>query len=210
MRTQLNTWMVKSSFAIAMVTAGNFAAVASTLTLRAGNVVPVSLDNRLSSDHSMQGDRFTATVRSGYLNLPEGTRIEGVVRRAVPKSGNRPGVLVLAFTGMTLENGRHYTIDGTPTNLDPKSVTTKNGRLVAKAGTSNKRLTYVGYGAGAGVLYSVLTGGKNILTNTLLGAGLGYLGGSLEKGSKNQKNNVKLNEGSKMGVLLHKARTVRT
>lgn len=210
MRTQKNTWMIKASVAATMATVGSFAAMASTVTLSAGNVIPVNLDSRLTSDHSQKGDRFTATVQSGYLNLPKGTKVQGVVQRVSAKTDSQPGMIVLAFTGITLPNGTRYTLDGSPTSLDPKSVTTKNGRLVATPGTKNKRLTYVGYGAGAGVLYSVLHGGRDILKDTLIGAGAGLLGGAFEKGSSNQKNNVLLQPGSKMGVLLHKSRSIRT
>ena len=201
--------MLKATLATTMATVGSFAAMASTVTLGAGNVIPVSLDNRLSSDHSVPGDKITATVKSGYLNLPNGTKVQGVVRKAVAKTDSQPGMLVLAYTGITLPNGRHYALDGSPTGLDSKSVTTKNGRLIANPGTKDKRMTYVGYGAGAGVLYSVLHGGKDIVKDTLIGAAAGYLGGALEKGSDKQKNNVLLNGGTKMGVLLHKSRTLR-
>lgn len=181
-----------------------------SIVMNAGTVIPVTLDQALSSDHSMKGDTFTATIRSRYLGMPEGTRVEGIVRAAVVKTNDRPGALVLDFVRVVTPNGSRTTIDGSPVGLDSKSVTTnRDGRLVAKSGTKNKRLTYVGYGAGAGALVSLLGGGKNFLQNTVIGGGLGYLVGALEKGGSKQTNNVTLKEGSTLGVVLHNSATLR-
>jgi hypothetical protein len=195
---------------VSLLTLGNVNALASRVALRAGTVLPVRLDSNLSSDNSMRGDTFTATVRSGYYGLPEGTKVDGVVRRVSPRTSNKAGFLVLGFTAIVLPNGRRTIIDGSPVNLDSKSVTTSaNGRMVAKSGAKNQRLTYVGYGAGAGALVSVIDGGRNFLKDTAIGAGLGYLGGALEKGRSTQKNNVLLKGGTSLGVLLHQSKTIR-
>jgi hypothetical protein len=81
--------------------------------LNAGTVIPATLNVSLNSDDNVRGDRFSADVRGGARGLPSGTRIEGVVDRAVPKSGNRPGYLNLRFTRLLLPNGQSYPIQAT-------------------------------------------------------------------------------------------------
>ncbi|HZO87131.1 MAG TPA: copper amine oxidase N-terminal domain-containing protein [Chthonomonadaceae bacterium] len=183
---------------------------ARTIRLDAGTVIPVRLDQTLSSNDSQQGDTFTATVRpsdgtgdndyADYTALPVGTKVEGVVRTARPRSGKNPGVLDLDFRRVRLPDGRSYSIDGSLIGLDSKSVTrTKDGRLIAKPGHKTDRLTYVGYGAGAGLIIGMLT--KRPLEDALWGAGLGYLYGALQKGNTEVKD-VTLKPGTEFGVRL--------
>ena len=181
---------------------------AAAIRLDAGTVIPVTLDRQLTSNGNAKGDHFTATVKgdnASYLGLPAGSVVEGVIREAKAKEGNNPGVLDLAFNHIRLPNGHSYAITGSTIGLDNKSVTkTSNGKIVAKSSSRNNRLTYVGYGAGAGLLASVLSGGKLHLENIGIGAGLGYLIGSLEKNRKHP-NDVSLKAGTKMGVRLDRS-----
>ena len=181
---------------------------ASAVKLDAGTVIPVTLDRPLTSNNNVKGDKFTATVKAdtpGYLGLPSGSRIDGVITEARAKERNNPGVLDLSFTRVRFPNGRSYAITGSTIGLDSKSVEKRDdGRIVAKSSSRNNRLTYVGYGAGAGLLASVLSGGKLHLENIGLGAGLGYLLGSLEK-SKKTPNDVNLKAGTQIGVRLDKS-----
>ena len=51
--------------------------------LEAGSVIPVRLNETLSSNSSQKGDTFTATVRTGQsedFGLPSGTKIDGLVK----------------------------------------------------------------------------------------------------------------------------------
>lgn len=175
---------------------------ARTVALDPGTVIAVQLNDTLSSTDSKKGDTFSTTVQSSNnAGLPAGTTIQGVVRDARPKNGKNPGVLDLAFDQVVLPNGRKYSINGSVIGLDSKSVTrTSGGRLIANKSHRTNRLTYVGYGAGAGLLLSVITHRKSTLTDTLIGGGLGYLYGALEKG--HSVNDVKLSQGTKMGVRL--------
>jgi hypothetical protein len=181
-------------------------------TLSSGTVIPVKLNDTLKSSEAQQGDTFSATVTSANADgvssgLPIGTKVSGVIRKAEAKDGQNPGMLDLAFNRITLPNGRSYTIAGSPIGLDNKSVTTKNGRLVAKSGRSGpNRLQYVGIGAGAGLLVNVLTHRKGTLMDMLIGAGLGYGAGSLIKG-KTTVRDVELKAGTKMGVQLERSVT---
>ena len=176
--------------------------------LNSGTVIAVKLDNELSSNNSSKGDKFTATIKetsrdSDPNGLPAGTQVSGVVRLAQPKTDKKPGALDLSFQRLIIPNGRSYSLDGSLIGLDNKSVSRgANGRITARASHRTDRLTYVGYGAGAGLLVNVLTHRKGTLTDTAIGAGLGYLFGSLVKG-KSKVNDVSLKEGTEMGVRLN-------
>lgn len=177
-----------------------------SIKLNSGTVIPVKLDSELSSAQSYKGDTFTATVqdssKSNYYGLPSGTQVEGVVRSVKPKDGKHPGMLDLSFTRLVLPDGHSYHLNGSLISLDGKHVTKdKNGRITAVKGHRTDRLTYVGYGAGAGLLVSLLTDKKNVLRDTGIGAGLGYLFGALEK-DRSKVNDVTLKEGTSLGVRL--------
>ncbi len=181
-----------------------------TATLSSGTVVPVSLNDSLSSNKSQQGDKFTCSIKNDgsdfYNQLPSGTVIEGYVRSVRPMQDKKAGVLDLAFSRLRYPDGRAYPITGALIGLDSKSVTrTDSGRIVAKPGHKTDRLTYVGYGAGAGLIVGLLT--KSTVQDTVLGAGLGYLFGSLEK-SNNSPKDVNLKVGTEMGVRLDKSLSV--
>src|SRR4029077_14841804 len=109
-------------------------------TLPKDSVLKVKLDDRLSSQTSQRGDRFTATVNgqgAGY-NLPDGTRVEGTVTDVQPASSDRPGSLDVGFSTLKLPDGGTYPIAGTPISLDSKSVEqTSDGMLRAKPGQGN-------------------------------------------------------------------------
>ena len=169
-----------------------------------GTVLPVRLDNTLSSKDSHAGDVFTATLTDPEASsLPAGTKVEGEVRSAQPRHGKQPGTLDLAFERVVLPGSRAYNIDGSVIGLDDKSVKyTSNGRMIATPSHRNDRLTYVGIGAGAGLLVSVLTHRKSTFTDTLLGGGLGFLYGALQKGHSNTRD-VTLKSGTKVGVRLN-------
>lgn len=153
--------------------------------LDAGTVIPVTLDSQLSSRDSRPGDTFTAAIRTdnnSAYNMPSDAEVEGVVRSVQPyQDSKHPGTLDLDFRRIRFSDGRSIPIQASLIGLDSKSVEKRNGRLVAKSGHANDRLTYVGYGAGAGLLVSLFT--KGTLRDTLIGGGLGYLFGSLQKGN---------------------------
>jgi len=174
-------------------------------TLPVGTVLKVRLDQRLNSAQARTGQRFTATVQPDEdgSGLPEGTKIEGVVREARAATRSQPGVLDVDFTTLETPDGHGYSVRGALASLDKNSVTrTANGRLVARQTSSRDRTKFIGYGAGAGALIGVLTGG-NLLKGALLGAAGGYLYGQLNKDKTRRGfSNVDLREGAEFGVRL--------
>jgi hypothetical protein len=170
-----------------------------TIILPVGSVIPVKLDQQLSSKDNRPGDRFTATVQYGRddAGLPVGTQVEGIVREARTSSEGRPGVLDMDFRRLLFANGDTRPIDASLMSLDNKGVRrTAEGRLVAKSGGNKDRLTWVGIGAGAGLILATLTKG-NVLLDTLLGAGAGYLYSELQN---KRVGDVTLGAGTEFGV----------
>ena len=165
-------------------------------------VVPFTLNTKLSSNVSSVGDRFNATLdTSGYDDygqLPKGTKLEGRVAVVSAKKGNTPGALGLEFDRVVLPDGTRHRIYGALHGLDGNSVTTENGKLVAKDAAKNDNLKYVGYGAGAGALVAVLTKG-NVVTSGLIGGALGYLFGQIDP---KKARDVTLDPGTRFGVRL--------
>lgn len=109
LKTQINLFHMTRTSALTAFIAGT-AIVGTTAGVQAqtphlgammapGTVIPVRLNNNLSSSQSRIGDRFTANVvsnRSGYARL-RGVVVEGIVTDAAPKDGRKPGVLRVSF-----------------------------------------------------------------------------------------------------------------
>ena len=184
---------------------------ARRFTLAAGTVIPVKLQDRLSSQDSQQGDVFTATVNSSSdypTDLPSGTKIEGKVRSVEPKDGKKPGMIDISFDRIVLRNGQSFTISGSPIDLNNKAVTRRNGKIVAKSGHNGpNRESFVGIGAGAGLLVNLLGGRTGTLRDTAIGGGLGYLAGSLIKNGSSARD-VELKAGTRLGVRLRHTVTI--
>lgn len=169
--------------------------------LPAGTVIPVRLEEPLSSKSSRPGDKFTVTVRPGpeSAGLPAGTRVRGVVREALPAGDGDPGVLDLEFRSLVFPNGLSRPIDASLYSLDAKDLKrTESGRLIATSNKAKDRLKFIGIGAGAGLLISVLTKGDT-LRDILLGAGAGYLYNELKK---EKPGDVNLRSGTEFGLRL--------
>jgi len=172
-----------------------------TVRLDAGSVIPVRLNDKLSSSESQKGDSFTATVKSGDgedYGLPEGTKVDGIVTGARPQRDKDPGIIEMSFQRVRLPDGHSYPIEGSLIGLDNKSIDRRSdGRLIAKPAHKNDRLTYAGYGAGAGLVVGLLT--KRPLEDALLGGLLGYGFSTLQKGHSDARD-VVLKPGTELGV----------
>lgn len=207
------------SAAAAVLTAAVFGAQApaasaqsdsSNVVLNQGTVIPVKLNTELTSNRSQRGDPFSVTVdnsKSSYRQILNGATLDGVVRNASPQNAGNPGTLEVAFTRLHLSSGSSYNISGSATSLDPKFVTTRaDGVLQAKNTNKDEHLTYAGYGAGAGLLVSILANGgvkvKDSLLDAAIGGVLGYVTGSVLKGPT-QVHDVDLKPGTELGVLLN-------
>ena len=175
------------------------------VVVEAGTVIPVRLDEELSSNTSRKGDRFLATLRQDdtetYAGLPWGTRVEGRVITARARRGADPGLLELEFDRLVLPDGTSQKINGSLISLDSDSVIRQpDGRIVTRADKKDDRLVYAGVGAAGGLIVGILT--KKPLEGTILGGILGYLYGENKRKTDNQVSDVVLRRGTEFGVRL--------
>lgn len=157
---------------------GTQVAAARAISVPQGAVVPVTMDQALSSATARVGQTLSASVisrRLGDSEFPAGTKIEGRVIEARPSANNQPGVLDFDWTSALLPDGTRVPLRGELTSLDSSNVQMTGGRIVAPgARKDDNRLKVIGVGAGAGfVLGRVL--GTNATATTILGAAGGYL-----------------------------------
>ena len=180
------------------------------ISIPAQSVIPVSIDQEISSANAARGQTFTATIvstRAGDSEFPAGTRLEGRIANVIKSSGSAPGELDLRFNSAILPDGTRVAIVGDPISLDNESVVSGDGRITAtaKAKKSNG-LKIIGIGAGAGfVIGKVLK--KDGALPAILGAAGGFLFDRLNK--KDQSADARLVSGTKVGVRLRRAVTYR-
>jgi hypothetical protein len=147
--------------------AASAAASSSTVTLRAGTALQITLDQSLASDKSHSGDGFRATlVRAielgGKMVLPKRARILGKVTQA--RASGRletPALLVITLTAIE--------VDGANYDISTSSV--------SREGQSHKKRNTIaiGGGAAAGSVIGALAGGGK---GAAIGAGAGAAAGT--------------------------------
>ncbi|MFI5385382.1 MAG: copper amine oxidase N-terminal domain-containing protein [Fimbriimonadales bacterium] len=134
---------------------------AGLVALTPNEVVPVTLDEPLSSSTSYVGETFTATVfpngTSGYAGLPGGTKVEGHVAAVTPMTDTEPAILDLAFDRVDVPGQPSETVGGCLISLDTEyAMQGDDGIYIAQNdGKSYLRMAYVGYGSNDGWLVGV-------------------------------------------------------
>ena len=174
------------------------------VALHRNEVIPVTLDEPLSSDHNVAGDRFAATLQTDdYAGLPAGTKILGHVAMARPRDGREPGVLQLSFDQVRLPNGAHIDIDGRLIGLDSESVSRQHNGVLVSTGRkgSENPAAFIGYGAGAGAAIGLLSNDGHVVRDAAIGGAIGLLIQGLQ-GHPDRAQNVYLRAGTTMGVRL--------
>jgi len=130
----------------------NSNATPSEVVLASNEIIPVTLDQQLSSTTSHVGDTFTATVDANgfdqYADLPSGTIIEGHVAAVQPMTETQPAILDLAFDRVDFPKGKSEAINGTLTSLDHQyAMQGDDGTYQAQDEAMNyERMVYLGYG----------------------------------------------------------------
>jgi hypothetical protein len=167
------------------------------MMLETGTVIPVTLQQPLSSDRSFQGDRFDCrpTPDSG---LPDRFDFQGYVADVRPQTGNRPGVLELHFDRLVFPDGRAVPMNAGLFELGYRRIGHHGNHLWAGVSPDTDRVVFAGYGAGAGVIVG--------LTDhlPLRSSGMGaYIGGNLGALNRRRPMNVHLTPGMRFGVRLN-------
>ncbi len=175
-----------------------------SLAIPVGTVIPVTLDNALSSETTRLGDPVTVTVRSasnGDAEFPLGTKINGIVSEVQKAGGGKPGLINLGFRQIVMPDGQAINTQGSLVSLDEKTVQQNaDGRLVVRNASKNNQLLFIGIGAAGGYVLGRLT--KNTVLGTLLGAAAGYLYSEYDK-KNSAATEVKVAQGTQFGVLMN-------
>jgi hypothetical protein len=144
--------------------------VPPSITLPPGTVIPVRLNDWLSSDKNQSGDRFSATleqplVANGWVVAVRGQVVTG--RIAVAKKAPRGGgssELGVDLSELTLVDGQVLPVR---TQLLQSSAGTSNGRNAAAVATTT--------GVGA-VIGGAAEGGEGAAVGAVIGATAGIIG----------------------------------
>ncbi|HYP06742.1 MAG TPA: hypothetical protein VER03_10975 [Bryobacteraceae bacterium] len=142
--------------------------IPKTVTIPAGTLLSVRVDQRLSSDMIQSGDSFRASldqplVVDGAVIAERGARIEG--RVAESDAGGR----VRGTASMALELVRLNTSDGQRVRLQTEGFTKRAER------STKKDAAKVGIGAGLGAAIGAIAGGGK---GAAIGAGIGGAAGT--------------------------------
>jgi hypothetical protein len=142
------------------------------LVVPADSVIPVVLDQSISSKTSKPGDKFTATLESpieieGKVAIPKGARVEGVIRDAKAAGRFKGGAaLALELTSVTV-HGRDHEIQTSSATMSSK-------------GKGKRTAVMVGGGAAGGAgIGAIAGGGKGAAIGALIGAAAGTGGAGL-------------------------------
>jgi hypothetical protein len=204
------TWNGAQRLVSVETTGGSQVAGYRQISVPGGAVVPVTLDENLSSETARVGQRFMASIVSespGDSEFPPGTKIEGVVTEATPKTDQNPGVLGIEFRTVIFPDGTRQPLLASLTSLDNDSVIRTSGRITAKADADNggnDRTKAVIIGAAGGYLV-----GRLIKRNEIVTGLLGALGGYLYDRNRDKDNarEAILPTGTRLGVRLDRSIT---
>lgn len=147
----------------------------NTAVIASGTQLVIRLNDRLSSEDSRVGDRFTATVVEP--NRYEGARVNGHVS-SLDKSGKIKGrtTMTLAFDSIELREGRSGVMRAEVVRVydsDSTSKVDEEGTVQSKS-RGNQTLKRSGIGAAAGaVLGGILGGGKGAAIGLIIGGAAG-------------------------------------
>jgi len=150
--------------------------VPTSITVPAGTVVAVRLQNTVSSATASPGQTFDAV-----LDEPLVVKGQTIAERGAPVTGR----VVEAKSSGRLHNSGYLRLTLASITINGKAVPVETSSLFAKGANHNKRnAALIGGGAGAGALIGGLAGGgKGALIGGLVGAGAGT-GGAYATGKK--------------------------
>jgi hypothetical protein len=148
----------------------------TSVTIPAGTVLAVRLQNTISSATANAGDQFEAV-----LDAPLVVKGQTVAEKGATVTGR----VVEAKSSGRLHNSGYIRLTLASIEVNGKSVPVQTSSVFAKGANHNKRnVALIGGGAGAGALIGGLAGGgKGALIGGLVGAGAGT-GGAYATGKK--------------------------
>ncbi len=148
---------------------GTASTTAAAITIPAGTLIVVRLDQTLSSKASSSGQAFPATVTEpvevgGKVVIPDGARATGIVQEAAPLGRFKGGARLKIVLDAVTVNGAKVPVQ-----------TAAYSR--AMKGKGKRTAGVIGGGAGLGaVIGAIAGGGKGAAIGALAGAGAGTAG----------------------------------
>jgi hypothetical protein len=166
-------------------------------------VIPLTLDETVSSGDVHQGDHFTSTIQADgggpYLGFPEGTIVEGYVRSATAADGSHAGTMDLRFTHIKFPDGSRYPIGGFVEQLNGHDIVkTSTGRFVAKSAPERMVGQDAAIGAGAGLAIGSFEG--KAVGGAAIGGSIGSIVGALDH---HMAHNVIFTQGTRFGLVMN-------
>jgi hypothetical protein len=130
-------------------------------------VIPVVLDDPLSSRTAHIGQKFETHCTTSSSGFPKNTTFVGVITQAQSSQGGQPGLLAAKFVEAVLPAGQHIAIEAVPSTAEGVKLPAKQGSQARKGRT--------GTGALSGAALGGLIGRdlKGALIGGAVGAGLG-------------------------------------
>jgi peptidoglycan hydrolase-like protein with peptidoglycan-binding domain len=129
---------------------------AQRIVLPEGTVIIVRTSSPLESANAKVGDTFETVVADtvrvdNYTVIPAGSRIQGVVNFAQAADRQRSGVIQVNFNGLTLPDGKTYTLTGKLTSTDAAErrqiESDPNARVVLVGGRGGMGAAIAGAGS---------------------------------------------------------------
>lgn len=173
-----------------------------------GTIIRVRINATISSKTAAVGNTFTSTVTepvyssTGVVVIPTGSTLTGSVT-SVKKAGKggEPGQIDVSFVSVKLPNGKTRAINGSLTELEAGKTKSDNEGGATASKMKNRKIIFIGGGAAGGaVLGAMVGGGKATAIGAILGAGAGFLGEKLLKGSE-----AEVKSGTEFSVYLNQA-----
>lgn len=176
------------------------------IAVPADTVIPLRLNQGLSSRTAQQGDAFTASVTApvvvdNSVVIPQGSIVHGRVTEVMRAERRQNGTIAVAFNKLELPSTEKVEIHGSLTSLEnekgEEEKVGQEGEVEGKS-TTKRNVVFIGGGAGAGAAVGAIAGGgKGAGIGAAVGAGLGTLGALVAKG-----NDVQVASGSEIAMAL--------
>jgi len=137
-------------------------------------VIPVVLDDSLSSKTNRVGDTFNAhCMGANCAGFPSPTTFVGRITDVMAKQGDQPGHIHVAFTAAVLPDGTKVPIDAVLSSAEGVA----SGDMQGKQAKKGARTKGAAIGAGLGALI-----GGNKWKGALWGGAAGWALGDIDKG----------------------------
>ena len=191
--------------AVAVTLALALPAFAAKVSIQKYSVIPVVMDDGLSSAKSKVGDKFeTHCTGANCGGFPMNTTFVGVITQVTPAGSGQPGDIAVEFIEVKLPDNTALPIKGTLHSLADDALETDpvTGNLVGKKESHDRTGRFAAAGAGIGFLITRDEPIKGAAKGALIGAAVGRIARRRTK-----VEDVTVPIGTEVGVMLRESVT---